>query len=467
MTVDPREFEALEDDTGAFDIRVDGVPVWERIRFGVYQSLLEQDGMGQAHSTIEGGLGDYVKGLLNWLKNWVHRNPFLAKSADVMFVGHQRRKMLEDGLWWDIYCDPIHEACEFDSVHFEYPYPLDHLQPAKTEGLRYLDLIVHGGTLQQTLGLNQVSVSRTISERFVEIEREISTRFGASLDIEGRVRHSLQRRRSTLWMYERLLERVSPEVVVLVVGYGKETLIEACKRAGIPVVELQHGVIHRGHLAYHFPGDRNKEMFPDYLLTWGKYWVDCVDYPIDDEHCIPVGYPYLEREREKYSDNERRDQVLFISQGAIGPDLSKFAVEFGNCTDKKDVVYKLHPGEYDRWRSEYPWLAESNLRIIDDESVPLYRLFTESTVQVGVFSTAVIEGLDFDLETFLVDLPGVEALDYLYENDYATVVDSPEQLKEELDNSPQHSDRPKMGPLFAEDATANVVSAIRWILAEN
>lgn len=461
MTIGVREFEALEEDTDTFDIRVDGVPVWERIRFGVYQSILEQNGVGQAHTGLDGGVLDYVKGLSNWLKNWAHRNPYLADSADVMFVGHQRRKKHEDGFWWDLYCDPIHEACHFDSVHFEQPYLLSHRTPAKTERLRYLDLIQHGGTLQRKLGLHRLTVPAEEADQLAETESEIASRFDAGINLEARVVKSLRRRRSELWLWRRLLKRVSPEVVVLVVSYGKEPLIEACKEAGIPLVELQHGLIYPRHLAYNYQGSRSKEMFPDYLFTWGKYWCNCVEYPIAEDYVVPVGFPYIEMEREKYHDVEKKDQVIFLSQGTVGAELSKFAVECGELSEF-EMLYKLHPGEYDRWRDEYPWLETGRVTVIDDDSRTLYRLFAESTAQVGVYSTAIFEGLCFNLNTFLVNLPNVDSMEDLYQEGLAEIVDSPTELINALEDVDQPGD-PNTSYYFKEDAAQNMQTAIERV----
>jgi hypothetical protein len=93
---------------------------------------------------------------------------------------------------------------------------------------------------------------------------------------------------------------------------------------------------------------------------------------------IPVGYPYFEKRLNAYNDVERIRQLLFISQGSIGEELSRFALKIHD-DDRIDyeIVYKLHPGEYDRWKDEYPWLAESNVQVIDGPEPPLYRLFAE------------------------------------------------------------------------------------------
>ncbi|WP_206538427.1 hypothetical protein [Natronorubrum sulfidifaciens] len=253
-------------------------------------------------------------------------------------------------------------------------------------------------------------------------------------------RETLHVRRTTLPLYRRLLERVNPELAVVVVSYGREPFIEACKEQDIPVVELQHGVIHEHHFGYLYSGPRTKETFPDYLLTFGDFWKDSFEFPIPDDRVVSVGYPYLEESVDKYDDVNTRDQLLFISQGTIGEQLSKFAMEVEQHPEiDHEIVYKLHPGEYDRWEDEYPWLLEADFEIVDSSEPPLYKLFSESNVQVGVGSTAVYEGLCFNLETFVYENSSV--LQPLVDEGSAAVVSTADELASALGNKSRSFNR--------------------------
>lgn len=424
--IDYRQFEQLETELKTFELRKSGIPLWERLRFHVFSEIDRQVHATQRDTGISKGPLTQLRGFGLWIRNLVWRNPFLADQSDLLFVGHPRRKQEEDGYWWDIYCDPLHESLPYDTVHFEGPFRLRHYKPARTSNLRYLDAIKFSGTIQRKLGLYDIELTDGERARLAEIEAAIESRFGANLDLQKRVVDTLRKRRSMLWLYERLLERVDPAVVVVVVSYGKETLIEACKRKGIPVVELQHGIIQPHHMGYSFPGNRTKEMFPDYLFTFGEFWADTVEFPLPEERVISVGYPYLQKRIQRYETVQTNDQVLFLSQGTIGTKLSKFTVEVAeNPHVDSQIVYKLHPSEYGGWQEAYPWLVESTVSVVDDESVPLYRLFAESAVQVGVYTTALFEGLAFGLNTYIAGLSGSEVMQPLVERGFATPVDSP------------------------------------------
>jgi len=418
----------LEADLDVFDLTIDGIPVWERVRFSIYRQIRSaENDMGESQPSAGMSARDYLS---LWGRNLVYRNPYLASSRDLLFWGHERRQHLDDGLYWDIYCDPLHDSLEYDYLQVEERYETGHLTPAKTENLRYFDLIQITAGIKRQLGLVSSPLDEDDRRRLQEIEQAFSREFDASIDVEEPVRIQLSNRRAIKGLYRRFLRRIDPEVVVIVVGQTKPTFIEVCKELDVPVVELQHGVVTPYHPGYSFPGDRTKYAFPDYFFTYGDFWTENVPYPIPDDRVLTVGYAHLEHERERFTSSDQSDQIVFVSQGTIGEDLSKFAVELRERNDiDAQLVYKLHPDYYDHWRSSYPWLVDADIRVVDDDGPSLYELFGESTVQVGAYSTAVFEGLCFDLDTYVVDLPGARGyMADVLDQGFAELVSSPADL---------------------------------------
>lgn len=436
MSIDYRQLEAFELEHSLFDLRVDDVPLWERIRFRVFREVEAQNGVGQAHTSVGDNWQDYLRGAGLFAKNLFRKNPYMSNNHDFVYVGHQRRVKRSDGFWWDIYCDPLHVACDQDYIQLERPYLLGHRQPARTRNLRYLEIIDFSGTLLKLLGINIPSIPRSVRRKLQEASDALRTRFQADVDLVSMAKEMLRIRKITLPLYKRLLDRIDPALAVVVVSYGWDTFVEACQTSDIPVVELQHGIIHEHTWGYSYPGPRTKEAFPDYYLAFGDYWKNAVEFPIPDDHVIPVGYPYLENTKSQYGAIDTKQQLLFISQGTIGEPLSKFATNLAAHPDfDYDIVYKLHPGEYDRWRDDYPWLLEADFEIVDQPHRDLYELFAESSAQIGVGSTAVYEGLAFGLETYVYDVSGAEALQPLIEEGAATRISSVEDLTDSIGRS--------------------------------
>jgi hypothetical protein len=430
------KFLEEEQNMELFELSVDGVPIWERIRHQTGRTILQEtNSLGTPHTTIDFSIYDYLCGISAWVKNWFVRNPYFADSSDLLFFGHERRTEREDGYCWDIYCDPLHQESEFDYYHIEEQYLNDHARPAKTENLGYLEVIEYTSTLLRRLSLVDVDIPDSTIECIRDAEAAFAIEFDVELDLLSEVQRSLNIRKTTLPLYRRLLRRIDPSVAFVVVGYGKEPFIEACKKESIPVVELQHGIVNKYHYGYSYPADRNKTVFPDYVFTFGEFWNTAAEYPLPDNRVIAIGYPYLERELERYSGVESTEQLVFVSQGPVGGELSKVAVDLANIASSGyEIAYKLHPGEYDRWRDAYPWLAEAELRVVDGSGPSLYRLFAESEAQVGVSSTALYEGFRFGLDTYVLDRPSAEYAAPLIDAEAAELIESAEEIVKGLSN---------------------------------
>lgn len=422
------EFLKLESELDLLNQTIDGVYFWERLRFSVHKEIGTKTGLIDATPIDESTGSEYLSGIWLLARNVLVRNPFFASEAELLFYGKGRRKRLEDRRWWDIYVDPVVETVNHSSTCLERPYNVSHYRPAKTDSLRYTDLIQYAGTFLETVGISRVPISDSERGLLKKIESKIATRFDVDISLTGRVHSDLAHRQVRLPLYRLLIRRVSPKLAFLTASYGgRETFVEACQAEGVPTVELQHGVITRYHMAYSFPNTQ-KHVFPDYFFSFGEYWADSVELPLPNEKVIPVGYPYLERRLAKYADCSAEKRILIISQRRASEQLSTFALQLGESEAiKSDVVYKLHPDEYDAWPSAYPQLVDSNVTVVQNDP-PLYELFATSTTQVGVNSTALFEGLNFDLDTFVLDAPGSEYMEYLVENEFAATVSTAEEF---------------------------------------
>ena len=180
--------------------------------------------------------------------------------------------------------------------------------------------------------------------------------------------------------------------------------------------------------------------------------------PLPADRIFTVGYPWLEQNLNRLDNNRRTGQIVFISQPHIGKELSKFAIE---CADDRritdDIIYKLHPKELDGWKTRYPWLHESRLSVVGNQSSSLYELFAQSRAQVGVESTAVYEGLCFDLDTYIYNIDGADRLMSLVDVGVAQLIDSTSDLTRDQVHDLNKFDREHY---FKRDSLHNVCTAL-------
>jgi hypothetical protein len=467
----------VETELDLLDRTCDGVHYWERVRFGVHRALCRAVGVvGRAHGTADRSLAGWAT---LGAKNLFVGNPLVAPDRELLVWGHERRKK-RDGEWWDVYCDPILEGVAgTDYAYLERAHEGEHLRPARTDGIRNVDFVsvLAGGVGR--FGPPGLVVDAETERTIRAVEGRIADAFGVEVDVREAVGRELLSRRVRRPLVDRIVDRVDPEVALVVTSYGKETFVAACQARDVPVVELQHGTLSRSHFGYSYP-DRPKRAFPDYVFTFGEFWHDAADFPVADDRLYPVGYPWLERgiERARAADGDRlsetadgTDRLVVLSQGTIGEPLSRFAVALATDGRARDyeVVYKLHPGEYADWRTRYPWLAaaadeDGRLRVVGAEGPRLYELFAGASALLGVYSTAVYEGLAFGLDAYLADLPGIGYVDALVADGTATLVESPA----EMPASPA-DDGDGTGPdparFFRPNAVANAREAL-WAVRE-
>ena len=403
--------------------------IWEGARFPIHQRLLAAlaaTGRGQVHyPTLQ---PSRLRRAWGYARSALSRPSLASAPADFLIVGHPRRQRTPEGAWTDPYIDPLLAPLGRAARVVEAPYLGRHRAPPHVPGVRYLDDILLLGTAAANLGeRHPTQQERRAMEAVAD---EVGVRFGVDAGVAADVVQKMDEFRShrvgALRFYDRLLARVRPKVLVLVVGYGHEPLIEAARERGIPVVELQHGVIYPYHLGYTFPS-APKATFPDHLLTFGRFWVDATCYPIPRERVRSVGYPAFDAARSAF---RRRPgpEILFVSQLAVGEHLSRMAAELARGTSAP-IVYKLHPGETHGWAERYPWLREARIQVVDDPGQPVYDLFATAKAQVGVFSTALYEGLGLGVPTVVAQLPGWEAAEPLVNLGYAQAAADASELE--------------------------------------
>lgn len=171
--------------------------------------------------------------------------------------------------------------------------------------------------------------------------------------------------------------------------------------------------------------------------------------------------------------SRKKNQILFLSQGTIGRELSRLAVEFINKESELDfeLIYKLHPGECLSWKADYPWLLseykKGNIRVIDENITPLYKLMAESKIHVGVYSTAIYEGLVFNPMVYLLNTNGIEYMEKLINSGYAKKINNAEDLLKDIKCKSEGLELDLDSSFFfKEDSTNNIQLMIDKILGE-
>lgn len=401
----------LEAKYSLLDFEIDGVKPWQFRRLQLYFVLSEKaDVLEQSQPKLSALR--MVASLFMLVKNSFLNNPFLAKKTEIVIFPHERSKLVNNE-HIDIYTHYLKKDLNDNNISYtemERPFLAEHIRK-KDSNKRYLDFIILLGNILKFFVKTDVKPNQ--EKIFTNLDKDLKDKLGIKFDSRKFLLAAVRRFKINYYLYSLLFKKLKPKQINIVIAYAHGDVVKAAKDLGITVNELQHGNFSKFHLGYSFPKRKKAlDYFPDNLLVWNQYWKDMIDLPIKKENIKIKPFKYLEKEKVNYIDNKKiKNTLIILSQGAISQQLSKLILDKFNLFENMEITYKLHPGEYERWE-ENSFLVElnskENLTIAFD--INLHEIFSVTEYQLGVFSTALYEGIEFGCKTMIADLPGVESM---------------------------------------------------------
>jgi len=453
------ELGLLDDEAYGREARL----AWESYRATLHSRLKQEfAGHGVAHSygAELPRFKKYGQSIPSIIRSSVYKNPFLMpRNRPYLFFSHVGRVKDEIGQYWNPATDPIARVLNpWLTSNIEMSLAFTHRTPTPNPKDGYSDF---PDLLAKALTFIMPKRYRNIRLQARGVQRYLVRKHNVNKEIEEELVSKHRSLVASRIVYRALIRLLNPRIVFLVCSYGKEGIILAAKDNNVPVVEFQHGTITNEHLGYAVPIKKSKRSAPDYLLTFGDHWRKSVNHSQASDDLVIIGFPYLELEYQKHRNRKTNIDLLFVSQGTIGKELSKFAAHFSNLVQahekKFTIVYKLHPGEMFRWKERYPELvraAENGaITVVDSPNAGnFYEFIGRSTNVVGVYSTGLFESIRFGCRLFLVPLPGIEYMDSIVAEGLAKVVGSPQELLEQIsDRSASSVKRENSERLYAPD----------------
>ena len=460
-------FNQIELDLDLFSYEIKGVKIWQFIRRSIFDKILVKSKIvDKAQDEIDRGLFKMFYYFLRSLK-YIFTNKdalfFLKKEKekDVLIINHPRKKKIGNQ-FASIFTDFLLKDSNLNYQILEH-FSVVRRSTKNEMSTRYIDFIIGLGYIFKKIDFLHLRKSDVLKIKY--LNDYFFNIFKIDLELHKEIRNMLKFRKIYSYFFNKLLNVYNPKLIIEVVSYDPIKMIfnELCKKKKIRTVEFQHGLLNHLDLGYDFPENVNIEVFPDYFFSYGTYWENSVHLPIKKKKIKTVGFPYLENEYNKYKNANKSDKILFISAGNFGKELSKFANNFTEISGKK-IIFKLHPGEYNRWKSQYVDLKSSNITVIDNDDISLYNYFAECNCVVGVYSTALYESFIFNNPLFIVKIPGYEYMRDVLNNDLATLVTTPEGLIHEIENLNKKKIEINSSQFFHKNAIQNQKDAIDKIL---
>jgi hypothetical protein len=271
-------------------------------------------------------------------------------------------------------------------------------------------------------------------------------------------RSSLPGRFRDLRRARRFLAAVRPAALFLINEYSRTEWVGAARMEGIPVVAVQHGIIHRHHPGYVHGLPDPAMPLPDRLYLFGEYERRLLTTRSVQpaESLRVVGSPRLDVAATKRADGTdardaiRRelgvapaDRLLAIST-TFGPPRAIYtpaslAALLGGDLAGVHLVVKTHPNEpddglharlIDGLRSA---LGVPPARVTVIQAIDLYALLAAADAHLGIFSTVLTEAVAVGTPNLLAVTQATNDLIGYVEAGVAVPVRDAAELRIELD----------------------------------
>lgn len=440
--MDAKKFLAIEAKYNLNSLNVQGVDYWNYSRFDIWTNYICKELLSLGSSN-----GNYSIDLFSYLKRikYFFNKPYHKGECEILYLNHPRRVKI-GSLFECPYTEDLNKL--YKSVTIEDEFQQKHFTPNNTPNLIYTDKY----TILASLYARAIHLYRkNYKKTYIQIKNQINSAinefndtYDCRIDLDTickKITKDIYCIKCIRYFLNRLIKEINPKIIVEVVHYRTINMIinEIAKDYGITTIELQHGIIYPYHISYQYNKGVSIKQFPDKIFLFSDYWKASIQAPIKDDYLIPVGYPYFEKNLSKYVThikNSNRYTILFVSQGTIGKKLSEFAARLVKLlgTSEYRFIYKLHPSEYMNWSTLYQSLNNIEIEVIDNNDESIYYYFSQSDMQIGVYSTAIYEGLAFSLKTLLLRVGQYDVMKPLVDGGYAIYIDDEYQALNIIQN---------------------------------
>lgn len=434
-------FLQFEKKYNLFDVEIQSVPIWHLIRIHIYRNYYQKKPQNNLVNK------PFKKNKMNFftvikqLPYFMFKNPLLSKKhKDILIFNHQRR-VKNNGKYYCLYTDLLIPTLNHSNVILEKKYLNHHYKPIPNNNIFYLDYITFMTAIKWRI-LSLFSLNEKDMLVINKIRYIINNEFNLNIkykEFTKIVQKHLNAFKIDLKYYEKILKRTQPKLIIEVVHYEETRFVinHLAKKYNIPTIELQHGVMGEHHIAYNFLGKPDLSCFPEYIFTFGNYWIDHTRFPINKNKLFSVGWPYLESKSSMIINENPKQQkvILIVSQdGQIAEELFKISKELLRKVDSNNyrILYKLHPKEYQFFDEIYSNYVDENLTFISNNSKDIYYYLSIADYVIGVASTVIFEALNYGLKPLILETNGHEYMHHLIDNNHATLIKSAKDVIEAL-----------------------------------
>jgi hypothetical protein len=196
------------------------------------------------------------------------------------------------------------------------------------------------------------------------------------------------------FLFYKIVLKIKKPLIIFITQNGvQKGLFFAAKKCNVPIVEVQHGIIDEGHLAYNYNTDiqykEDQIYLPTYFFTFSDFWIKKLYFPVKE--ILSIGNSFFFNSQKNQIIEAQNEGLLIASSDIFGENLRKITVDFANKNPQTPVCFKLHPNQFSE-KQYYidQFSAFQNVKVFSNEK-SIYELLEISRAILIIQSTALYE----------------------------------------------------------------------------
>jgi hypothetical protein len=269
------------------------------------------------------------------------------------------------------------------------------------------------------------------------VNRQTLVKIIADLHIKSDIEKYISNVFAFIGIFRLYFKLIKPNKIFLICYYGIENMVASyvAKEMKIPVIELQHGVIHNAHPAYITKVNIEPNPYPDYIFCFGEKFREIISpFICNPEKTFIVGNYYIDYMRgnkvknnnifiKKYSDIYSRIIVTVAGQTELDNEMLEFIEKLSEYYPCVRFIYI--PRNMTSKIARY-----SHTNIFIETELDVYQCMQNSHITSTVNSTCAIESLVFGTPVVLMNIQNLAKTwysDFFSPSDAVFYADTPEE----------------------------------------
>lgn len=391
------EFCKKEIDNGCYEIKIQGIPVYNLIKRPVRAKKLEENGFSFKEGQISGSIKNRI---ISILLSFRHLIRLSRRKYKYMFFTFRLENI--NGVWLDKFYDPIIEECDFlkdDYVILETNRGRRHSQRLHSEHVYYDDAIAIIAYVSSYIYYPYfVCKYKNELEKLKEVLLTLISCHSTKVYVNTIIRNIIR-----INLYKRLFEKNRPDCIIAASRSNFAPLLCAAKLSKVKFVELQHGISYGPTVTY--GGFQDALFTPDNFLAFGEA-SQCRLYGVAPQNITNIGWAFVEYiKANSGNSNVSNNDVLVLSQPQATDYIVNSLIELASFRPDLNFHLRCHPMEklseqHLNTLSKYPNI------VIQNNQVPLILAICTFCNVLGEQSTALYESRSYGKKVGVLALNG-------------------------------------------------------------